>query len=262
MENAVALRITVLGSGTSAGVPMIGCHCAVCTSQDTRDKRSRSSIVINYRNRNILIDTSPELRLQAVANSLDSIDGIVFTHAHADHIFGLDDVRRYNALLNAPLPLYASRETLDILQRVFPYAFTRQNEDRVFKPELIAKAITGPFDLCGVLWRPIPLLHGRHRVLGFRVGAFAYCTDCSTVPPESLAMLHDLDVLIIDGLRPKPHPTHFSFNQAMEIIQAVKPRRAFFTHLSHDAGHEEIEAGLPPHVRVCYDGMTIDLPAA
>ncbi len=262
MKVSASITVTVLGSGTSAGVPMIGCHCPVCQSSDTRDRRTRCSIVISYANRHILIDTAPELRLQAIANSIDQVDAIVFTHAHADHIFGLDDVRRYNALLQAPLPVYAAPETLEVLLRIFPYAFARQNVDRIFKPELIPTPIQGALDIFGTTWQPIPLLHGRNRVLGFRIGDFAYCTDCSAIPSESMQLLQGLDVLIIDGLRPRVHPTHFSFDQALEVIEAVKPRRAFFTHLSHDSFHADIEAGLPAHVRVCFDGLKLDIPAA
>ncbi len=262
MNTNLPLTITVLGSGTSAGVPMIGCHCPVCGSSDPRDKRSRSSIVVSYANRNILIDTSPELRLQAIANKLDSIEAVVFTHAHADHIFGLDDVRRYNALLKAPLPIYAAPETLEALQRIFPYAFARQNNERIFKPELLAHPIIEDFTLFEALWQTIPLLHGRNKVLGFRIGAFAYCTDCSEIPPESLARLQGLEVLIIDGLRPRPHPTHFSFAQALEIIEVLRPQRAFFTHLSHDVFHAEAQAALPEQVRISYDGLRIFVGSA
>ncbi|HVX85472.1 MAG TPA: MBL fold metallo-hydrolase [Phycisphaerae bacterium] len=259
------LTVTVMGSGTSAGVPMIGCHCAVCTSGDPRDKRTRPSIAVSYegegRERTILVDTTPELRLQAVANRIDRIDAVVYTHAHADHIFGLDDVRRYNTLLAGPLPLYAAEDALATLRRSFAYAFETHERtgDALYRPELAPRIIDGPFDLFGKSWTSVPLIHGRFRVLGFRVDNFAYCTDCNQIPPDSRALLQNLDVLIIDGLRPRPHPTHLSFEQALDIIADLKPRRAFFTHLSHDMKHADLEASLPPHVRVCYDGLRIPL---
>ncbi|HVS73719.1 MAG TPA: MBL fold metallo-hydrolase [Phycisphaerae bacterium] len=257
------LTVTVMGSGTSAGVPMIGCHCAVCTSGDPRDKRTRPSIVVAYegegRERTILVDTTPELRLQAVANHIDRIDAVVYTHAHADHIFGLDDVRRYNTLLKAPLPLYASADALATLKKSFAYAFEtyERTGDALYRPELAPQVIEGPFSLFGKTWTPAPLVHGRFRVLGFRIGDFAYCTDCNEIPPETRSLLQNLDVLIIDGLRPRPHPTHLSFEQALDIIADLKPQRAFFTHLSHDIKHADLEAVLPSHVRVCYDGLRI-----
>ena len=258
-EGSPHFRVTVLGSGTSAGVPMIGCHCAVCGSDDRHDKRTRPSIVVETGGRTILVDTTPELRLQAVANKIDRVDAVVFTHAHADHIFGLDDVRRYNSLLQAPLPVYGSPETLAALERIFPYAFISKSEPGIFRPELAPQPITGPFTLAGAVWQPIAFPHGRGTVLGFRIGAFAYCTDCSSVPAAARAALQNLDVLIIDALRPRPHPTHLSFGQALDVIAELKPKRAFFTHLSHDVSHEEAQAALPPHVRVCYDGLKIDV---
>ena len=258
MSSNGTLTVTVLGSGTSAGVPMIGCHCAVCTSGDVRDKRSRPSIAVHYEGRSILVDTSPELRLQAVATGLDRIDAVVFTHAHADHIFGLDDVRRYNTIMGTPLPVYARRDAMTILHQAFGYAFANGKQEGVYRPELVAQEITGPFDLFGQPWTPIAMPHGPGEVLGFRVGDFAYCTDCSAIPPAAEEKLQNLDVLIIDALRPRPHVTHLSFAQALEIIERLQPRRAFFTHLSHDVRHVEIERDLPAHIRVCYDGLKIE----
>ncbi len=254
------MRITVLGSGTSTGVPMIGCHCPVCSSDDLRDRRSRCSIVVHYQNRHILVDTTPELRLQAIAARLDRIDAVVFTHAHADHIFGLDDVRRYNTILGSPLPIYAAEDTLVALERIFPYAFIKQQDAGFFRPALAPNRISGPFDLFGVSWRPIPLLHARGAVLGFRIGDFAYCTDCSDFPESSLDQLRNLQTLIIDALRPRPHPAHLSFAQALTLIDRLQPQQAYFTHLSHDVSHAQAEAGLPPRVRLCYDGLTITIP--
>ncbi len=255
------ISVTVLGSGTSAGVPMIGCHCAVCSSNDPRDQRTRPSIAVHYEGRNVLVDTTPELRLQAVRSGLDRVDAVVYTHAHADHIFGMDDVRRYNTIMNAPLPLYATSETLTALKSAFAYAFAPREKvaDALYRPELLPRLMDGetPFDVCGRTWTPIPLVHGKFRVLGFRIGNFAYCTDCNEIPAQSRTLLHGLDVLIIDALRPRPHPTHLSFEQALAVIADLKPRRAFFTHLSHDVKHADIEAVLPEHVRVAYDGFRI-----
>ncbi|HEY4329509.1 MAG TPA: MBL fold metallo-hydrolase [Phycisphaerae bacterium] len=261
------MTVTFLGSGTSAGVPMIGCHCAVCTSDDPRDKRTRPSIVVSYGGHNILIDTAPELRLQAVREGLDRISAVVYTHAHADHIFGLDDVRRYNTLMGLPLPLYAAAGTMATLRSVFPYAFdppplpaaNRPYKDAMFRPELLPALIDGPFDLFGKTWEPLELPHGRFKVLGFRVGGFAYCTDCNDVPADVRARLTGLDTLIIDGLRPRPHPTHLSFDQALEVIADLKPRQAFFTHLSHDMKQADIDAMMPAGVSAGYDGLKIDM---
>ena len=256
------ITISILGSGTSAGVPMIGCHCPVCSSTDPRDKRTRPSIAVHHRGQSILIDTTPELRLQSIANRLDRIEAVVFTHAHADHIFGLDDVRRFNTILGGPLPVYAAPDALAVIQRCFPYAFVAVTTapTELYRPELLPITISGPFELLGLTWAPIPLLHGRTHVLGFRIADFAYCTDCSSIPEASQALLHNLDTLIIDALRPTPHPAHFSFEQALAMIEVLKPRRAFFTHLTHDMAHAAIERTLPPHVRVCYDTLTLESP--
>ncbi len=259
------LSITFLGSGTSVGVPMIGCHCAVCASTDPRDRRSRPSIIVSYAGpdgtpHNILIDTTPELRVQALREGLDRVSAVVYTHGHADHIFGLDDLRRFNMVMQQPLPLYAAADTMALLRRSFAYAFEpprppEPGRDALFRPELVPTLIAGPFDLCGMTWQPIALPHGRSTVLGFRIGNFAYCTDCHDIPAAGREQLRGLDALIIDGLRPRPHPTHLSFEQALAVIADLQPRRAFFTHLSHDIKHADLEATLPAQVRVGYDGL-------
>jgi phosphoribosyl 1,2-cyclic phosphate phosphodiesterase len=266
----VGLTVTIMGSGTSAGVPMIGCHCAVCTSSDPKDQRTRPSIAVSYSDgdgsgHHILVDTAQELRLQAVREGLDEISAVVYTHAHADHIFGLDDVRRYNTISGKPLPIFASATTMLTLRSVFPYAFApppspgSKPKDAIYRPELAPVVIEGPFELFGQRWEPLELPHGRGTVLGYRVGGFAYCTDCHDVPAGARERLKGLDTLIIDGLRPRPHPTHLSHEQALGIIADLKPRRAFLTHLSHDMKHADIEATLPAQVRVAYDGMKIEV---
>ena len=269
-----SLFVTMLGSGTSAGVPMIGCHCAVCSSADPFDQRNRPSVLVSYddplgQRHNILIDTTPELRLQAIRAGLDRVSAVLYTHAHADHIMGLDDVRRYNLLMQQPLPLYAGAEAMATLQRAFEYAFAPRPapgapyKDAIFRPELAPHIIDGPFDLSGRTWTPIELPHGRFRVLGFRVGNFAYCTDCQDIPPASRDLLRGLDLLILDALRPKPHPTHLSFEQAVDVIADLQPQRAYFTHLSHDMKHADINAWLDtrgtPHIRAGYDGLRFEV---
>jgi phosphoribosyl 1,2-cyclic phosphate phosphodiesterase len=252
------LELLFLGSGTSAGVPMIGCHCPVCSSTDARDKRMRSSVVVSYGDTRVLVDTTPELRLQCVANGVDRIDAIVFTHAHADHIMGLDDVRRFNVTAAGPLDVWADDLTFDSISRCFGYAFARPDPpDGLFRPTLIRRSIDGPFEIAGVRWTPIPLIHGNEPVLGFRIGRLAYCTDVSEVPEASLALLNDLDVLVIDALHHKRHSKHLSLEQAMEISDRVKPAQTLFTHISHGIAHAETNRILPAHMQLSFDGQIV-----
>src|SRR3954468_2010908 len=198
----MSIELIFLGSGTSAGVPMIGCHCEVCSSSDPRDKRTRPSVIISYGDIRVLVDTTPELRLQCVANGVDRIDAVVYTHAHADHIMGLDDIRRFNALRMGPLDVWADERTYATLVSCFGYAFREPApEMKVFRPHLVHRTIDGPFDIGGVTWTPIPLMHGNMPVLGFRVGDVAYCTDVSEIPEPSFDLLRDLDVLVLDALQ-------------------------------------------------------------
>ena len=231
-----SLRITVLGSGTSVGVPTIGCRCAVCTSQDPRDKRLRPSIYIRYRDRGVLVDTSPDFRHQALSFGIDRIDAILYTHAHADHILGLDDVRPFNFHQNGSIPIYASEETLTVIQRVFTYIFdgskSQSSRPRIEK-HIIHEA---PIDLFGLRFTPIPLLHGNGNVTGFRFGRVAYLTDHSLIPESSKSKLQDLDLLFLDALRDKPHPTHSTVQQALGHVEELRPKRALLTHICHDLG--------------------------
>jgi phosphoribosyl 1,2-cyclic phosphate phosphodiesterase len=255
-----AIHITVLGSGTSSGVPTIGCRCEVCLSADPRDKRLRPSILLRYNGRNVVIDTTPDFRAQVLRAGLERLDAIVYTHAHADHILGLDDVRPFNYRQREPIPVYATQETLDVLQRVFQYAFDSAPESSVPKLDLHVMR-DAPFDLFDLSFTPIRLQHGRSTVFGFRFGAAAYLTDHSAIPEDSMAKLRGLDVLFLDALRYRPHPTHTTVSDALRLVEELQPRRVFFTHMCHDLGHEKAEAQLPAHVRLAYDGLEIEIEA-
>jgi len=252
------IHITVLGSGTSSGVPTIGCKCDVCTSPDPRDKRLRPSILIQYQGRNIVIDTTPDFRQQVLRAGLEKLDAILYTHAHADHILGLDDVRPFNYRQRESIPVYGAKDTLDALQRVFCYAF-QEAESSV--PKLDLRTIDGsPFELFGLRFTPVRLEHGRGTVYGFRFGKVAYLTDHSGIPTESKAHLQGLDVLFLDALRHRPHPTHTTVARALEWVDELQPQRVFFTHMCHDLHHERTESKLPPNVRLAYDGLEIEVP--
>jgi phosphoribosyl 1,2-cyclic phosphate phosphodiesterase len=253
-----SVELLFLGTGTSAGVPMIGCHCDVCTSTDPRDKRTRPSVVISYGATRVLIDTTPELRLQCIANGVDRIDAVVFTHAHADHIMGLDDCRRFNYLKGGPLDVFADERTFAALERCFGYAFKEpEPEMKVFRPHLVRRPITGPFEINGVRWTPIPLLHGQMPVLGYRVGNLAYCTDVSSIPEPSFDLLKGLDVLVLDALQYKRHITHFSVEQAIEAARRIGAKQTLFTHIAHSLPHELTNRGLPDSIRLAHDGEVV-----
>jgi phosphoribosyl 1,2-cyclic phosphate phosphodiesterase len=253
---APPIRITVLGSGTSVGVPTIGCHCDVCASTDPRDNRLRPSILVSFEDRNILIDTTPDFRAQALRARIDHLDAIVFTHAHADHIMGLDDVRPFNFHQKGPIPIYGSAETLAGIRRVFEYIFDGARKESNI-PKLDPRPITGAVDLFGVAFLPVPILHGSQTINGFRFGRAAYLTDHSDIPESSMEQLRGLDVLFLDALRYKPHPTHSTVDRSVKTVGALAPRRAFFTHLCHDLRHARAESLLPPNIRLAYDGLEI-----
>jgi phosphoribosyl 1,2-cyclic phosphate phosphodiesterase len=258
---AAAFRITVLGSGTSSGVPTLGCECAVCRSEDPRDQRLRPSIALRLGGRNVLIDTTPDFRAQALRARIRSVDAVLYTHSHADHILGLDDVRPFNYKQGGAIPIYGAEDTLEDIRRVFRYAFDDGAKESAV-PQIETHVFTeAPFDVFGLKVKPVPIDHGRSRVYGFRFGRAAYLTDHSAIPEESLKLLEDLDVLFLDALRHRPHPTHSTVAQSLETVERLKPRRAYFTHISHDLGHRVTEETLPPHVRLAYDGLEIDVPA-
>ncbi len=256
MSHQTNIEVVILGSGTSHGVPMIGCECPVCRSDDPHDQRTRPSIFVRAGDTRILVDTTPELRLQCLANNVESVDAVLFTHHHADHVAGLDDLRRFNWINRVPVPCYGSPRTLTNIQRMFAYAFDAAPDSPHSRPRLSLIEIENePFDIDTVRVTPIPLMHGPLPVLGFRIGGFAYCTDCSEIPPDSLELLRDLDVLVLDALRITPHPTHFNLAQAIEAAKRIGAKQTYFTHIAHEIGHAEIEAGLPERMHLAPDGL-------
>ena len=250
-------RLTVLGSGTSMGVPTIGCQCAVCQSPDPRDRRTRPSIMLEYSGKVVLVDTTPDFREQAIREKIRRLDAVVYTHAHADHILGLDDVRPLSFLQPGRIPLYAKADAAALIHRTFRYIF-----DADYKFGGLAQVelhnIDGPLDLFGARFESVKVLHGEAEILGFRFGSAAYLTDHSEIPQESFEKLRDLDILFLDALRHKPHPTHSTVDNSLRIVERVQPKRAFFTHICHDLQHEATNAALPANVRLSYDGMKLD----
>ena len=266
-------RITVLGSGTSSGVPAIGCDCDVCRSADPRDRRTRPSILIEVTPapdaasastfagavRSILVDTSTDLRMQALTNDIRRVDAILFTHAHADHVFGIDEVRRFNQMQHGAIACFAEAATRASLRRMFSYIFEPPAQVGGGLPQLNLFSVGGPFSLGGVEIVPVPLLHGNLPVLGFRVGSFAYLTDCNRIPDASWELLRGVDTIILDALRHKPHSTHFSLSEATAVAARLGVSRAYFTHICHDLGHAVTCASLPAGMELAYDGLVVEI---
>jgi phosphoribosyl 1,2-cyclic phosphate phosphodiesterase len=254
--------VTVLGSGTSQGVPMIGCKCSVCQSTDPRDKRTRSSIFVEAPGAKILVDTTPEMRQQALREGLDHLDAVIFTHPHADHIMGFDDLRRFCDLKGGPLPIYGSAATLQQVERIFHYAF---NPTRLVPGyvHVIPHVVDATFELGGIDITPLPVPHGAVSTSGFLFSygerkLLAYLSDCASVPPPIRERISDVEVLIIDGLRDAPHPTHLTVSGAVEVAQAVGAGRAYLTHQTHERSHVDRQRQLPAGIDVAYDGMKME----
>jgi phosphoribosyl 1,2-cyclic phosphate phosphodiesterase len=250
-------RLIVMGSGTSMGVPTIGCDCRICNSVDPRDRRTRPSVLIEYEGRHVLIDTTPDFRQQALREHVRHLDAVLYTHAHADHILGLDDLRPLSYFRDGKIPLYADERTGCQLRSVFRYIFEgKYKYGGLAQVEL--HTITGPVELFGATFEPVTVLHGDAPIYAFRFGQAAYVTDFSEIPEESLTKLEGLDILFLDALRHKPHPTHSTVENSLRMVNRLKPKQAFFTHICHDLGHEEMEAVLPPNVRMAYDGLKLE----
>jgi phosphoribosyl 1,2-cyclic phosphate phosphodiesterase len=255
-------EIVFLGSGTSMGVPTLGCACAVCRSSDPRDNRTRPSIAVLFREaeieRCILIDSGPDFRQQALRENIGHIDAVLYTHSHADHILGLDDLRPLSFKGDGKIPLYADRTTQDVLRTVFDYTFS-DSSPYPHKARVELHALKPHTHIFGADFITVPLLHGELDTSGFRFGNAAYLTDMSDIPESSYTLLKDLDILILDALRRTPHPSHSNVEDALRFVEKIRPRRAWFTHMSHDLGHAETENDLPPHVRLSYDGLRLPI---
>jgi phosphoribosyl 1,2-cyclic phosphate phosphodiesterase len=263
--------LTFLGTGTSMGVPTLACECAVCTSAvsptgDHRNRRTRPSLRLEYNGHIVLVDTGPDFHAQAIRENLRHVDAVLYTHGHADHILGFDDLRPLSFRLKENLPLYADEETASTIERIFDYTFRTDNRyptSARVKINRLDESTTGAsLDLFGASIQRIPVTHGRQTITGYRFGSAAYLTDMSDIPPESIPLLQDLDILILDALRRQPHPSHSHLERSLAYVEKLKPKRAFFTHISHDLDHAATEAELPPNVHLAYDGLQLTFEIA
>ena len=253
------MRVTFLGTGTSMGIPMIGCKCKVCQSEDPKDKRTRTSVWIESDGINIIIDTGIDFRQQALREKISAVDAVLFTHHHVDHIFGLDELRAINFLQKKSVAIYSSERTYQHLKRVYKYVFDDScypSDTPQIDHELIDE---DPFPLYNIEIIPIPLLHGKLPLFGFRIGQFAYCTDVSHIPAESYDLLQDLDVLVLGALRYRPHPTHFTIQLAREEAQKIGAKMTYLVHMSHEVGHRELVDRLPDDVQPAFDGLRLNV---
>jgi phosphoribosyl 1,2-cyclic phosphate phosphodiesterase len=250
------MDVTFLGTGTSTGVPVPTCSCGVCRSSDPRDARLRPSVLLEWNDTHVLVDTSTDLRQQVLRHGVMDLDAVLYTHAHADHIFGLDDLRMFNWRRGGAIPVYGSAVTLAAIRRTFWYVF-EEVEAGGGKPSLALNEVDAPFSLSGRTVIPVPLQHGRLPILGYRTGGFAYLTDVSAIPESSYALLGNLEVLVLSALRHRPHPTHMNLERALAEAARIGAARTLFTHIAHEISHAAVAAGLPAGVELAYDGLRV-----
>jgi len=256
-QTNTTMRLTFLGTGTSMGIPIVGCHCPVCSSTDPRNRRMRTAALVRCAGQSLLIDAGPDLRMQALAARIDALDAVLLTHAHFDHVAGLDDLRPLTMYAGAlPIPIFGRPDTLADVRRRFDYAFVDSSEGSS-RPALELCPITGPFTIGSTQIIPFDIPHGTWMINGYRIGNLGYVTDAGAVPEAARALLRNLDVLVLNALRVDPHPTHLSLDQALAVIADLRPRRAFLVHMTHSVDHAIVSAQLPPGVELAYDGLEV-----
>jgi len=252
------MEVTFMGSGTSMGVPTVGCECRVCLSDNPKNKRTRPSLLIRAARLNLVIDTATDFRAQAIREGLTRVDAVLYTHSHADHILGLDDLRPFNFHQKMHIPCFGNEPTLESICDTFKYVFTQPQPGGSI-PRIEPRVIRERFEFGGIPIQPLPILHGRMPIFGYRIGNLSYITDCSEIPADTYSLLRGTSVLILGVLRYDPHPTHLNLDEALRIIERVQPERAYFTHISHDFDHDRTNGELPEHVRLSYDGMKFEI---
>ncbi|UMZ75356.1 MBL fold metallo-hydrolase [Natranaerofaba carboxydovora] len=254
------MKIIFLGTGPSHGVPVIGCKCDICTSNDQKNNRWRSSILIEKKSRFLLVDTSPEFRFQALTYNINKIDTVLFTHRHADHVHGFDDLRRFNEIMGKSIPCYANEITAQSIINMYPYVFKDRVNDYTSKPKVTMNVIgKKPFEIEGTKVQPVPIYHGKEKILGYRIDDFAYLTDCSKIPQDSYSLLNNLKVLVIGALRYTYHPNHLSVDEVLPVIEKIGPKKAYLTHMTHEIEYNSLNEYLPDYIDPAYDGLTIEL---